>query len=189
MERGMARSLRSVLLTALAAALAVSGCGRADRRQLEVPRGENAALRDSVRVLEQRQALLKSVFAPAVSGLWDINWEGEGGAQPRLVLARRLAGDEATPRNLARELDRDFAPGIEYVLERDATVYLRIRDAELLTQRSGSLGAAVYLARATFSMTSIGGIDRVHFDFPEGDHAAPGYYSRASFLGLLGLLQ
>ena len=91
--------------------------------------------------------------------------------------------------SLARELDRDFPPGIEYVGVKDATVYLRIRDAEKLTQRSGSFGAATYLADATFTMTSLDGIDRIHLDFPEGDHASPGFYSRASFLEYLRVLQ
>jgi hypothetical protein len=58
-----------------------------------------------------------------------------------------------------------------------------------LTLRSGSFGAAAYLADATFTMTSLDGIDRVNLDFPDGDHASPGFYSRASFLEYLQVLQ
>jgi hypothetical protein len=178
-----------VLLSGLAMTLVVSGCGQSDRGQVEALRKENSNLRATVQQLEKRQALLKNIFEHPESGVWDIKWEGEGATEPRLVLVKKLTDAEATPQNLTRELDRAFAPGIEYVEVKDATVYLRVRDADLLTQRSGTFGADSYLAQATFSMTSLEGIDRIHLDFPEGDHAAPGFYSRATFLGYLGMLR
>jgi hypothetical protein len=186
MHPGICAPVKAALL-GLAAGLLVSGCGKSDREQSDALRRENAALRASTQTLERQQALLRDIFQRSEPGVWRIRWEGEGATVPRLVLAKKLSG-EATPRSLARELDRDFAPGIEYVMVKDATVYLRIRDAEQLTQRSGSFGAETYLADATFTMTSLDGIDRIHLDFPEGDHAIPGFYSRASFLQYLGLV-
>jgi hypothetical protein len=61
---------------------------------------------------------------------------------------------------------------------------VRVNDAFQLTQEMGSEGAVNYLASATFSITSSDSIEVVFFDFPFGDHAAPGYYSRASWLKL-----
>jgi hypothetical protein len=183
------RSPARATLLGLAAGLAVSGCGKSDQKQMDALRKENAVLQGTTQRLERQQALLRDIFQRSEPGIWRIQWDGEGATQPRLVLAKRLNHEEATPVSLARELDRDFAPGIEYIGVKDATVYLRIRDAEKLTQRSGSFGAATYLADATFTMTSLDGIDRIHLEFPEGDHASPGFYSRASFLEYLQVLQ
>jgi hypothetical protein len=180
---------RQMALLGFSVALAVSGCGQSDRGQMNALRKQNADLQATVRRLERQQALLRDIFRASEPGVWRIEWEGEGATRPRLVLARKLDREKLTPRSLARELDRDFAPGLEYVGTRDATVYLRIRNAELLTQRSGSFGAAAHLAEATFTMTSLEGIDRVHFDFPEGDHASPGFYSRSSFVEYLQVLK
>jgi hypothetical protein len=53
---------------------------------------------------------------------------------------------------------------------------------EDLTQRIGSTGAEEFLAAATFTLTEYDNIQFVHFIFEEGDHAAPGLYSREHFL-------
>jgi hypothetical protein len=53
---------------------------------------------------------------------------------------------------------------------------------EHLTQRMGTTGAEVFLAVATFTLTEHEGISHVNFIFEEGDHAAPGLYSREHFL-------
>ena len=189
MDACVPRSRSPIVLLGFVMAVATVGCERADRPPPEGFRAENLALRSAVEQLEQRQRLLKSVFGHAEPGIWNIAWEGEGATRPRLVLAKGVSAEAATPQNLVRELDRSFAPGVMFVAVKDATVYLRIRDAALLTQRSGSFGAAAHLAQLTFSMTSLEGIQRIHVDMPEGDHAAPGFYSRADFLGHLGLLQ
>jgi len=54
------------------------------------------------------------------------------------------------------------------------TIYLKIDDAEYLTQRMGSTGPVFYMANVFFNLTSVPGIDYVHLDFREGDHASPG---------------
>jgi reverse gyrase len=61
------------------------------------------------------------------------------------------------------------------------TAYVNIPDAFYLTQSSGSLGARIFLAESTFSITEIPGIKVVYFDFEAGDHASPGAYQRADF--------
>lgn len=61
------------------------------------------------------------------------------------------------------------------------TVYVNIPESRYLTHNIGSTGAENYLATATFSLTEIKGIKFVNFRFTEGDHAAPGVYSRNNF--------
>lgn len=58
---------------------------------------------------------------------------------------------------------------------------VEIINAEYLTQRMGTTGAQNYLAAATYSLTETPGVRGVDFIFQEGDHAAPGVYTRESF--------
>lgn len=62
-------------------------------------------------------------------------------------------------------------------------IHVKINDAAYLSQNIGSMGARIYLAEATYALTEISGIKGVDFMFSEGDHAAPGLYTRASFKG------
>jgi hypothetical protein len=59
--------------------------------------------------------------------------------------------------------------------------HVEIINAEYLTQRMGTSGAQNYLAATTYSLTEAAGIRGVVFIFPEGDHAAPGAYTRENF--------
>jgi hypothetical protein len=61
------------------------------------------------------------------------------------------------------------------------TLYIKIEDAEHLTQRMGSTGPTMYFAAAVYNLTEIPGIRFVNFDFEEGDHAQPGTYNRDTF--------
>lgn len=70
---------------------------------------------------------------------------------------------------------------LELVRSSKDTVFVRIFDANNLTQRMGTTGAFGYLAETTYSLTEIPHINFVHFDFKEGDHASPGLYQRTDF--------
>lgn len=74
-------------------------------------------------------------------------------------------------------------PQIKLEIDRvsNDTAYVQIADAEYLTQQMGSSGASMYLMEATYAFTELPAIDVVYFDFPEGDHAIPGAYTRQSF--------
>lgn len=61
------------------------------------------------------------------------------------------------------------------------TIYVKIADANYLTQAAGTMGAQIYLSESTYSFTQIPGINFVNFDFKIGDHALPGTYTRKSF--------
>ena len=65
------------------------------------------------------------------------------------------------------------------------TVFVKIDDANKLTQGMGSTGAESYLAELTFSLTEIKGIKAVNINFQEGDHAMPGVYTRNDFKDLI----
>ncbi len=70
---------------------------------------------------------------------------------------------------------------IDYVKTSHDTIYVHIPHSEMLTERMGSTGAENFMASATFSLTNAKSIKYVNFDFVEGDHAAPGVYSRDNF--------
>lgn len=75
-------------------------------------------------------------------------------------------------------------PEIRLEMDRSSgdTVFLKIRNAKYFTQQMGSTGAEAYMAEVTYNMTEVPNIDYVHFSFKEGDHAAPGTYSRTDFV-------
>lgn len=61
-------------------------------------------------------------------------------------------------------------------------IRVEVINDEYLTQQMGSTGAQEYLAAATFTLTEYAGVKAVLFIFEEGDHAAPGLYTRDGFL-------
>ena len=61
------------------------------------------------------------------------------------------------------------------------TLYVRIADAQYLTQQMGSSGAMMYLLEATYAYTELPEVNAVNFSFKEGDHAIPGTYTRERF--------
>lgn len=67
------------------------------------------------------------------------------------------------------------------VQQRSDTVFVRIDSAAYLTQAMGSAGARGFITLATYILTEADGVEYVCFDFQEGDHAAPGLYSRDYF--------
>jgi hypothetical protein len=70
---------------------------------------------------------------------------------------------------------------LELVKSSNDTLFLKIADAEHLTQRMGSTGPTMYFAAAVYNLTEVPGVRYVNFDFPEGDHAEPGTFGRDNF--------
>jgi hypothetical protein len=64
---------------------------------------------------------------------------------------------------------------------RNGVALVEVADADYLTQKMGTTGAHYYLTEATYSLTEAPGVRAVNFMFEEGDHAAPGVYTRESF--------
>lgn len=69
-------------------------------------------------------------------------------------------------------------PQLVYEKMEGDTLYVKLENAEYVTQRMGSTGAGAFMALCTFTLTEIEGVKQVYFDFEEGDHARPGKYSR-----------
>jgi hypothetical protein len=70
---------------------------------------------------------------------------------------------------------------LEYIKTSNDTLYIKIPDANYLTQQMGSTGPTMYFAGAVYNLTELPGIKYVNIDFEEGDHAAPGVLHRESF--------
>ncbi|MGB4775729.1 MAG: hypothetical protein WBP45_11180 [Daejeonella sp.] len=70
---------------------------------------------------------------------------------------------------------------LEWVKQEGEKAFVKIIDADYLTQQMGTTGAESYLAETVFSITEIKGITSVDIKFEEGDHAEPGVYTRKSF--------
>lgn len=61
------------------------------------------------------------------------------------------------------------------------TAYVAIPESDRLTSQIGSTGAYNYMATTVYNLTELKGVKFVNFAFSEGDHAAPGTYSRDDF--------
>jgi hypothetical protein len=84
--------------------------------------------------------------------------------------------------NVLKAINKDYPQNL-IVWERLSgdTAYVNIPNSASLTQQSGTLGAKVFLAESTYSITEIPGIKVVNFNFKTGDHASPGAYTRSDF--------
>jgi hypothetical protein len=127
-------------------------------------------------------------------------WSAEPGAEGepvRLVRGRMLPGIRKDMNKLVFAFNKTFADAEAANLQENesklelprlliqgldhTTVRVLVENSGYLTQRMGSAGAQDYLAAATFTMTECPVITAVDFNFPQGDHAAPGIYTRKSF--------
>jgi len=71
---------------------------------------------------------------------------------------------------------------IEFLRLAGDTIFVNVKNDEVLTEQLGTCGADEYLGIVVLTLTEIKGIGKVNFDFEEGSHASPGTYSRQSFL-------
>jgi len=72
-------------------------------------------------------------------------------------------------------------PKLKFIEHKGDVVTVEVINARYLTQRMGSTGAEAFMATATFTLTEHEAADAVNFIFKQGDHAAPGIYSRDLF--------
>lgn len=98
-----------------------------------------------------------------------------------------IAGDTTriTPQSVIEAANIKYPKiRLELVRVKKPVAYVRIQDATYLSQSMGSAGAESYLAEVTWSLTAVRGITSVSFEFPAGDHASPGTYTREDFADL-----
>jgi len=102
------------------------------------------------------------------------------------VLIKGLLVDETskTAGNLIEILNKGQDTQIVFDKINSDTLYVKLTDSYYVTERSGTTGAQWYMASATFTLTEIGNVNYVYFDFEVGSHLSSGVYDRQSFEGL-----
>ena len=145
------------------------------------PGGKVALLAGLLTFTAGNTALGATPRANALTGLWD--------APPEhyCVPCLDVAMPAATPAQIVKALNqRSPRPGLRLRRIDGHGIVIAVVDADYLTQKVGSTGAALYLIAATYSLTSVAGMRTVQYDFAWGDHAAPGVYSRKGILAAFG---
>ena len=99
----------------------------------------------------------------------------------KLVFAFNKTFADAEALNLQEGESKLELPKLMIQGHERTTVRVQVENSGYLTQRMGSAGAQDFLAAATYTMTECPVITAVDFNFPQGDHAAPGIYTRMSF--------
>lgn len=99
------------------------------------------------------------------------------------VKRRSLPDDSLNSQILRNLLNLQFQDKIEIDILKlsNDTLFIKIDDASYLTQQSGTTGANAFLATSTYTLTEIDSVNYINFSFKEGDHAAPGTYTREYF--------
>ena len=115
----------------------------------------------------------------------DIPWSvitDSNSQKMKLVQNEEVTTQELDSNNVTEALSRKY-PEIKiiWLKQQHDTAFVKIPDAEFLTQSSGSMGAQIFMAEVTYAYTQIPGINFVNFFFKEGDHASPGTYDRSNF--------
>lgn len=116
-----------------------------------------------------------------VPSLWKVEF-GEKNQQEKL---KKPEGNELTslaPAQLVDALNQTY-PDIHLDFKNIShdTAYVAIPESDRLTSQIGSTGAYNYMATAVYNLTELKDVKFVNFSFSEGDHAAPGTYSRDDF--------
>lgn len=68
-----------------------------------------------------------------------------------------------------------------FIRQSNDTVYAKIDSAFTFTNDMGSSGAAEYLSTVVINLTTLNNVNFVNLDFPKGNHASPGVFSRKDY--------
>ena len=101
-----------------------------------------------------------------------------------IPVKKNAVKDDLSPEELIGLINKHHGTGkinLTYVETSNDTIYVKIDDSAYLTQQMGTLGPHAYMATVTFTLTELPNVKYVNFNFEEGDHAAPGTYTRTSF--------
>ncbi len=136
----------------------------------------NHTIQDSVGILNSADINKNVTNTEQQSNkIWDFDYEKDFP-----VKLKQVDPDTLTPEKLIAILNSTQITLEIYKLSND-TIYVKIKDSNYLTQNMGSTGAFGFMSTATYTLTELKNINHVNFDFQEGDHAAPGTYSRKYF--------
>ncbi len=114
---------------------------------------------------------------PDFTPIWEYDYNTD------LAVRKRMpATEDLSAVNLITLLNHtNTNVSLSFVKVSSDTIFVRVDDATVLTQQMGSAGAAEFMAIATYTLTELPGIAKVHFEFEPGDHASPGTYDRDFF--------
>lgn len=109
-------------------------------------------------------------------------WYVDEGEVEKLHEPQNKTIETLSPQDLIAMLNQKNGD-VQLVLDKVSkdTVFLSIPKSAYLTNQMGSTGAYNYLATVVYNFTELKPITYVRFSFEEGDHAAPGVYSRNDF--------
>ena len=112
--------------------------------------------------------------------IWTVNQENSG--TEKLEKPRDAKLDTFSSIHLIQLINNNY-PDVQLDLVKIShdTLYVKIPDSKKLTQEMGSTGAENYMASATYTLTELKNVKFVNFAMKEGDHAAPGVFSREDF--------
>ena len=117
--------------------------------------------------------------------LFDVPWAAVLDSASQKISMTRTAEvkiEDLNINNVTESLNRKYPEIlISEPTQRNDTVFVKIKDANYLTQGAGTMGAEIYLAESTYSFTQIPGVSFVTYDFKVGDHASPGTFNRSDF--------
>ena len=141
-------------------------------------REQNSELRQFQETLMIDHKELKEWAEKLVDGYGPGIWYISDSINPLFVKPVTSGNINEIIRELNQKFKQDRLPLITLFEIKGETVYVRIGDAEILTQQMGTHGASTYLNAITYSLASVNEIKCVIFDFEEGDHAVPGKYCK-----------
>ena len=120
-----------------------------------------------------------------VHGLWVAEFDDSTG-KLRMKKTKLISTDSLIPAYLIHQMNMQY-PNVYLNLTKISgdTIFVKIEKSNFLTSQMGSTGADVYMTEVTYNLTELKNIEYVCFDFKEGDHAAPGTYSRTDFVNVL----
>ncbi len=117
--------------------------------------------------------------------LWQAEFE-EASGKLRMQKKIPLPIDSLNTTFILNHLNAEY-PKIALMFKKISsdTIFVKINKSRYLTEQLGSTGADIYMTQVTYDLCELKGISYVNFDFKEGDHAAPGTYSKTDFLNVL----
>lgn len=139
-------------------------------REKRILQSRYDSLKSQYKRLERWASDLAKGYGP---GIWvysdDHQWPLYG-RKPRDASVRGIVDELNEPRRQAG------APLLVLQGVEEGVVRIGVDNALKLTTQMGSAGANSYIMTTVYSLASLPEVECVHFEFEEGDHAAPGKY-------------
>ena len=140
---------------------------------------------------EKEEVKADSVIAPVIADSANLIkdshyfWTADLDQKGVLVLKKDtpVSADSLTAAYMIGKLNEEYPEvQLEFNKITNDSIFVKIRKSTYLTQQMGSSGAEAYLAEVTYNLSELKDISFVDIRFKEGDHAAPGTYTRTDFV-------